>query len=120
ELLQTAKVASELVERGNDVAERSLNEVSRLIADISNLDEQLQAFLDTLGTIGGIARTLSQIAEQTELLSFNARIEAARGGERRRRSKCSPRKSAGLLPPLPNRPRRWRAILPGLSRRPAR
>lgn len=81
ELLQTAKVASEVLERGNDVAERSLNEVSRLIADISNLDGQLQVFLDTLGTIGGIARTLSQIAEQTELLSFNARIEAARGGE---------------------------------------
>lgn len=81
ELLQTAEVASEVLERGNDVAERSLNEVSRLIADISNLDGQLQVFLDTLGAIGGIARTLSQIAEQTELLSFNARIEAARGGE---------------------------------------
>jgi len=81
ELLQTAEVAWGVLERGNQVAVQSLGEVSRLIADITGLDGQLQIFLDTLGTIGGITRTLTDIAEQTELLSFNARIEAARGGE---------------------------------------
>lgn len=81
ELLQTAQAAWGVLERGNVVAEQSLSEVSRLIADITGLDGQLQTFLDTLGTIGGITRTLTDIAEQTELLSFNARIEAARGGE---------------------------------------
>lgn len=81
ELLQTAQVAWGVLERGNAVAEQSLGEVSRLIADITGLDGQLQTFLDTLETIGGITRTLTEIAEQTELLSFNARIEAARGGD---------------------------------------
>src|SRR6186713_756190 len=81
ELLRTAQVAWTVLERGNTVAEQSLGEVSRLIADITGLDGQLHTFLDTIGAIGGITRTLRQIAEQTELLSFNARIEAARGGE---------------------------------------
>lgn len=81
ELLDTAGAAWTVLERGNQVAERSLGEVSRLIADVTGLDGQLHSFLETLGTIGGIARTLSEIAEQTDLLGFNARIEAARGGE---------------------------------------
>lgn len=81
ELLETSELAYTVLERGNKVAQQSLGEVSRLIADITGLDGQLHTFLDTLGTIGGITRTLSGIAEQTELLSFNARIEAARGGE---------------------------------------
>jgi methyl-accepting chemotaxis protein len=81
ELLQTAEVAWGVLERGNAVAVCSLSEVSRLIADITGLDGQLQNFLDTLGTISGITSTLKDLAEQTELLSFNARLEAARGGE---------------------------------------
>jgi len=81
ELLETSQLAYTVLERGNKVAEQSLGEVSRLIADITGLDGQLHSFLETLGTIGDITRTLSLIAEQTELLSFNARIEAARGGE---------------------------------------
>ena len=81
ELLHTAAVAHSVLERGHKVAEQSLAEVSRLVADVTGLDGELQTFLDRLGTIGGISRTLSEIAEQSELLSFNARIEAARGGE---------------------------------------
>lgn len=81
ELLHTASIAQQVLERGNAVASQSLDEVSRLVADVAGLDGHLHGFLDTLGTIGGISRTLRGIAEQTELLSFNARIEAARGGE---------------------------------------
>jgi methyl-accepting chemotaxis protein len=81
ELLQTSEVARLVLERGHRVAEQSLDEVSRLVSDVTNLDGQLQSFLDTLGEIGGISAKLAEIAEQTQLLSFNARIEAARGGE---------------------------------------
>ncbi|MBT2133705.1 methyl-accepting chemotaxis protein [Croceibacterium sp. LX-88] len=81
ELLQTATVAFDVLERGNKVAQVSLNEVSKLVSDVTGIDGQLQGFLETLGTIGNVTRTLNQLAEQTELLSFNARIEAARGGE---------------------------------------
>src|SRR6478735_1495792 len=81
ELLQTSTVAQQVLERGHKVAEQSLGEVSRLVADVTSLDGELQLFLETLGTIGGISAKLAQIADHTQLLSFNARIEAARGGE---------------------------------------
>ena len=81
ELLQTSTVAQTVLERGHKVAEQSLDEVSRLVADVTNLDGEMQQFLDTLGRIGGISAKLAEIADHTQLLSFNARIEAARGGE---------------------------------------
>lgn len=81
ELLQTAVVAHQVLDRGNLVAQQSLEQVSELVRNVVGLDDELQSFLETLGTIGGISRSLKEIAEQTELLSFNARIEAARGGE---------------------------------------
>ncbi len=81
ELLQTSEVAQLVLERGNLVAEKSLNEVSRLVSDVTNLDGELHSFLETLGDIRGISRKLAEIADHTQLLSFNARIEAARGGE---------------------------------------
>ena len=81
ELLQTSAVAQTVLERGHKVAEQSLDEVSRLVADVTNLDGALHLFLETLGTIGGISAKLAEIADHTQLISFNARIEAARGGE---------------------------------------
>lgn len=81
ELLQTSAVAQTVLERGHKVAAQSLDEVSRLVADVTGLDGELQLFLDTLGRIGGISAKLAEIADHTQLLSFNARIEAARGGE---------------------------------------
>jgi methyl-accepting chemotaxis protein len=81
ELLQTSAVAQTVLEHGHAVAAQSLDEVSRLVADVTSLDGELQQFLDTLGRIGGISSKLAEIADQTQLLSFNARIEAARGGE---------------------------------------
>src|SRR5436190_12151664 len=81
ELLQTSAVAQTVLERGHKVAEQSLDQVSRLVADVTSLDGELHRFLDTLGTIGGISAKLAEIADHTQLLSFNARIEAARGGE---------------------------------------
>ena len=81
ELLQTSAVAQTVLEHGHAVAVQSLDEVSRLVADVTSLDGELQLFLDTLGRIGGISAKLAEIADHTQLLSFNARIEAARGGE---------------------------------------
>ena len=81
ELLQTSEMAQLVLERGHRVAEQSLDEVSRLVTDVTNLDGEMHSFLETLGEIGGISAKLAEIAEHTQLLSFNARIEAARGGE---------------------------------------
>jgi methyl-accepting chemotaxis protein len=81
ELIRTAEVAHDVLDRGNRVAVKSLTEVSELIKGVTGLDGELQSFLDRLGNAGGITRLITAIAEQTEMLSLNARIEAARGGE---------------------------------------
>lgn len=81
ELIRTAEVAHDVLDRGNRVAVKSLTEVSELIKGVTGLDGELQSFLDRLGNVGGISRAITTIAEQTEMLSLNARIEAARGGE---------------------------------------
>jgi hypothetical protein len=95
ELLHTSRVASAVLERGNKVAEQSLGEGLALVADITGLDGQLQGFLDTLGTIGGISRTLKGIAEQTELLSSTPGSRRPPAAARRRgRSRCSRPRSA--------------------------
>lgn len=81
ELLRTAEVAQGVLERGDRVASRSLGEVAELIDGVTGLDGELQSFLDRLGAVRGISRAITAIAEQTEMLSLNARIEAARGGQ---------------------------------------
>jgi len=80
ELSHSAEVAQQVLHRGNRVAQQSLDEVGRLVEGVTGLDDELQSFLERLATIGGISRALTLIAEQTQMLSFNARIEAARGG----------------------------------------
>ena len=80
ELSHSAEVAQKVLDRGNRVAQQSLDEVGRLVEGVTGLDDELQSFLERLATIGGISRALKLIAEQTQMLSFNARIEAARGG----------------------------------------
>ena len=51
ELLQTSEVARLVLERGHHVAEQSLDEVSRLVGDVTSLDGELESFLETLGEI---------------------------------------------------------------------
>src|SRR5262245_40368987 len=63
ELLQTSAVARTVLENGHTVAAQSLDEVSRLVADVTSLDGELQQFLDTLGRIGGISAKLAEIAD---------------------------------------------------------
>ncbi len=81
ELLHTAAVAQTVLERGTRWPS-SRSRKSRGWWPMSpGSTASCRPSSNRLGTIGGISRTLSSIAEQSELLSFNARIEAARGGE---------------------------------------
>src|SRR5688572_12061946 len=59
ELLQTSEMAQLVLERGHRVAEQSLDEVSRLVTDVTNLDGEMHSFLETLGEIGGISAKLA-------------------------------------------------------------
>jgi len=81
ELLHTAGVAQETLTRGNKVASQSLGKVAQLVEGVTGLEDELLALIETIATIGGISKAMREIAEQTRMLGFNARIEAERGGE---------------------------------------
>jgi methyl-accepting chemotaxis protein len=81
ELLLTANVAQGTLAKGNEVAARSLGKISELIGEVTALEGELQALIENIGSIGGISKTMNEIARQTRTLGFNARLEAERGGE---------------------------------------
>jgi methyl-accepting chemotaxis protein len=81
ELLQTAKVAQEKLASGNKVASHSLDRVAALVRGVTGLEAELHAVMAHIETLGGISKAMREIAEQTRMLGFNARIEAERGGE---------------------------------------
>jgi methyl-accepting chemotaxis protein len=81
ELLQTAKVAQEKLASGNRVAAHSLDRVAALVKGVTGLEVELQTVVEHIETLGGISKAMREIAEQTRMLGFNARIEAERGGE---------------------------------------
>ena len=80
ELLQTAGVAQDALSKGNREASHSLGKVSEMVESVTGLEDELHNLVQTIGLIGGISKAMREIAEQTRMLGFNARIEAERGG----------------------------------------
>lgn len=78
---QASRDAAELSAAGDNV----VGEVSKEIAAVAEIvDKSADAVLSLgrhVAEINGIARTIREIAEQTNLLALNAAIEAARAGE---------------------------------------
>ena len=70
--------------RGAQIVEEASAEIERIARSV----EQSAHVVETLGerseAISGIARTIREIADQTNLLALNAAIEAARAGEQGR------------------------------------
>ncbi|MEO8627582.1 MAG: methyl-accepting chemotaxis protein [Betaproteobacteria bacterium] len=82
--VQTERASNDalaLSEEGERVVGKASNEVSA----VANSVRQSAAAIEMLGArardISGIAQTIKEIAEQTNLLALNAAIEAARAGE---------------------------------------
>ncbi|MDX9993793.1 MAG: methyl-accepting chemotaxis protein [Rhodocyclaceae bacterium] len=81
---QIALQAKEHSARGAQIVEEASAEIERIARSV----EQSAQVVATLGerseAISGIARTIHEIADQTNLLALNAAIEAARAGEQGR------------------------------------
>ncbi|WPP00552.1 methyl-accepting chemotaxis protein [Pseudomonas sp. HR96] len=69
---------------GRDVIQQTVGVLQRLGESMQEATEGIEALDKQSQTIGTIVKTISGIAEQTNLLALNAAIEAARAGEQGR------------------------------------
>ncbi|SEO17107.1 methyl-accepting chemotaxis protein [Paenibacillus sp. OV219] len=70
-----------LVERGRLAVESQSHGMSRNVEATSQVADAIEELARKADGISAITRTISDLAEQTNLLSLNASIEAARAGE---------------------------------------
>ncbi len=79
-----ATKAQEEAKRGSELLEKSMKLTHELASEILGAAENIEKLAQASDSIGGIADTITTIAEQTNLLALNAAIEAARAGEQGR------------------------------------
>ncbi len=71
-------------QEGNIMIEDIISEIKKVSSSIEKLRETMQTLDDRSKEIGDVISLISDIADQTNLLSLNAAIEAARAGEQGR------------------------------------
>ena len=84
ETAATADRARELAAAGAEAVRQATDAMTAVREASSEATGAIRALGDKSGEIGGIVDTITQIAEQTNLLALNAAIEAARAGEQGR------------------------------------
>lgn len=81
---ERTNATSILADEGNEVVNRSLENVNRLTNQIESTAQKIQVLKNNSVNIGSVMEVIRTIAEQTNLLALNAAIEAARAGEQGR------------------------------------
>lgn len=69
---------------GKDHILKTVNDINNLEQQVSETTVKINSLAENIHHIGGIVDTITEIAEQTNLLALNAAIEAARAGEQGR------------------------------------
>ncbi|MTI81015.1 MAG: hypothetical protein FH758_09040 [Firmicutes bacterium] len=64
-----------------DNSSKLLNHVESQEGDIKSLNDEIKSVIKSFNYITDLANSITEVADQTKLLSFNAQIEAARAGE---------------------------------------
>ncbi|MCU7891029.1 MAG: methyl-accepting chemotaxis protein [Candidatus Thiodiazotropha sp. (ex Ustalcina ferruginea)] len=76
--------AQEQAQHGGKIVDININAINDLASEIERTAGHIEDLVHSSEAIGGILNTISQIADQTNLLALNAAIEAARAGEQGR------------------------------------
>lgn len=84
ETAQIAQQAKDHSARGACIVEEASAEIERIARSVEQSALVVAALGERTETISGIAHTIREIADQTNLLALNAAIEAARAGEQGR------------------------------------
>lgn len=80
----TSIKADASAQKGSETLEEIIQLINKLTDDIQVASQNLSALNKQSDQINNIVKTISDIAEQTNLLALNAAIEAARAGEQGR------------------------------------
>ncbi|TCZ76522.1 methyl-accepting chemotaxis protein [Paenibacillus albiflavus] len=81
DIADTVSTVSSQAAQGNGVMEQTANQMVTIKDRVHDSNDQLQKLLAQSIEIAQIVTAISEIANQTNLLSLNASIEAARAGE---------------------------------------
>jgi len=81
EAAKTSEEAAVVARRGEEAADQAIMKIGEVQQAIETLAESVELLGRRSEQIGGIVDVITQIADQTNLLSLNAAIEAARAGE---------------------------------------
>ncbi|EJM7233457.1 PAS domain-containing methyl-accepting chemotaxis protein [Vibrio cholerae] len=80
----TAVETSQVAQQGNNVLKDSVKLADIMVGNISQSLAQIEQLVTLSKDVSEIVKTISSIADQTNLLALNAAIEAARAGEQGR------------------------------------
>ena len=75
---------TQLANQGEGMANKASEEIQRAASRVDDASALIGGLAERSREIGGIARVIKEIADQTNLLALNAAIEAARAGEQGR------------------------------------
>jgi methyl-accepting chemotaxis protein len=84
ETASIAQQAQEHAANGAKIVAQASGEIERIARSVEQSAEVVASLGERTDAISGIARTIHEIADQTNLLALNAAIEAARAGEQGR------------------------------------
>ena len=80
-LVETANETTRVVEMGSKSVEETLTGIERMGEQMSVITESIMRLSDQTATISDVIATVNDLAEQSNLLSVNAAIEAAKAGD---------------------------------------
>ncbi|PZE20589.1 methyl-accepting chemotaxis protein [Paenibacillus xerothermodurans] len=69
------------VKQGNEAVQQAVTQMSAIQHSVTNTSSEISVLGELSAKIGEIVNVISEIANQTQMLSLNASIEAARAGE---------------------------------------